>query len=158
MLNSATTIERLYRLDNYLRILAAELSLGLPTLSIISVTLLANLYSASVLLIASVVVLYFWIRWEFSRRRRRAAVFEVTRVTETFIHLGSRSRIWFFPPLTLRLTIVECSSRHGVAKYVDYDTRRVGEKLLLILDRKGRVLASAPLSKPVDVQILMRLN
>jgi hypothetical protein len=82
----------------------------------------------------------------------------VTRVTETFIHLGSRSRIWFFPPLTLRLTIVECSSRHGVAKYVDYDTRRVGEKLLLILDRKGRVLASAPLSKPVDVQILMRLN
>jgi hypothetical protein len=46
----------------------------------------------------------------------------------------------------------------GSVRYIDYDSRRVGERLLLVLDRKGRVLASSPLSRPVDVDLLVRIG
>jgi hypothetical protein len=158
MLIPATTLERLYTRDKYLRLLAAELSIGLPLISMVSVVFLRNPLLGLVPLLTAVVVLSAWIIWESERGKRRAGIFEVTRVGEALILLNMRPRSWLFPAVTLSLTAVECLGEMGSVRYIDYDSRRVGERLLLVLDRKGRVLASSPLSRPVDVDLLVRIG
>ena len=118
------------------------------------------------LVVFASIVAAFWIRWELGRKRRRLAIGAVTRTLDL---VRFPERLWFLlpaggylprrPPLPnqARGFMVEVVALGKRLRYIDHTPRVQGESVLLLLDSKGNVLASAGSDSKVSLELLMKL-
>ncbi|MCS7145111.1 MAG: hypothetical protein NZ938_00240 [Aigarchaeota archaeon] len=158
MLSVATEASRLLLHDKYLRILALEVSVLFPILSTSLYFFLNNIFVALLPLLPALAVLYAWLRREADRRRRTMGIFRVVAVREIVAPFARGNEPLQSLSIGVRLTIVDAARKSIVVRYVDYERRERGERLLLILDGDGRVLAAAPLSRPPKLEVVLSLG
>jgi hypothetical protein len=118
------------------------------------------------LVVFASIVAAFWIRWELGRKRRRLTIGTVTRTLDL---VRFPERLWFLLPaggyLPRRLPLpnqargfmVEVVALGKRLRYIDHTPRVQGESVLLLLDSKGNVLASAGSDSKVPLELLMKL-
>lgn len=158
MLPIATSVERLLLRDRYTRILAAEMLALLSTLSASVHIFIGDETISLSLLVPIILVVISWIRWETRRKRRFMKIFQVKRVHSITLPLTLGNTTHFAPLICTRFEAVEAVNESMTVRYVDYEDRRVGEKVLLIFDGGGRVLAVAPLDRPPRLDVVSRLG
>ncbi|MEM0382506.1 MAG: hypothetical protein QW580_07630 [Nitrososphaerota archaeon] len=158
MLPRANDVNRLLLHDRYLRILAVEVLTLFPLLSVISYIFLHNLSLALSLLIPSIVALPAWLRWEARRKRRFMRIFQVVSVKQVVAPLMGIHEAYHALSIGVRLTVVDAAHGSMLVSYVDFEERRMGEKVILILDCRGRVLAAASMDRPLSLDMLTGLS
>jgi hypothetical protein len=163
----AVPFQDLYRLDRMRRVLAFEVLLSAGVVSA-ALGLRSNLLYQSLVALAvfASIVAAFWIRWELGRKRRRLAIGTVTRTLDL---VRFPERLWFphlaggYLPRRLPLPgqargfVVEVVALGKRLRYLDHTPRVQGESVLLLLDSKGNVLASAGSDSKVPLELLMKL-
>jgi hypothetical protein len=163
----AVPFQDLYRLDKMRRLLAFEVLLSAGVVSA-ALGLRSNLLHQSLMALAvfASIVAAFWIRWEIGRKRRRLAIGTVTRTLDL---VRVSERLWFphlaggYLPRRLPLPdqargfVVEVVALGKRLRYLDHTPRVQGESVLLLLDSKGNVLASAGSDSKVSLELLMKL-
>ena len=166
-MRQAITFQDLYRLDRMKRVLAFEVLLSAGVVSV-ALGLRSNLLHLSLAALAAFasIVAAFWIRWELGRKRRRLAIGTVTRTLDLArrperlrlplpagSHLPGRSLL----PEKGRGFVVDVAVLGKRLRYLDHTPRVEGESVLLLLDSKGDVLASAGSESKVPLELLMKL-
>jgi len=154
----AESFEMLLSRDLFLRTLFLELFLIFGSSAIILGIFSTNLLPALILVIPSSLIAIHWVTWEFKRKKRRLRICQVTRVealTRSTPPLGTSGSLI---SIDYMYYLVEISCKGFKVKYTDFEERRIGETLVILLDHKNRVMAVAPLSKPPRLEILKRLG
>ncbi len=166
-MRQAITFQDLYRLDRMKRVLAFEVLLSAGVVSV-ALGLRSNLLHLSLAGLAAFasIVAAFWIRWEVGRKRRRLAIGTVTRTLD-FARSPERLRLplltgKYLPGRSLlpekgRGFVVDVVVLGKRLRYLDHTPRVEGESVLLLLDSKWNVLASAGSESKVPLELLMKL-
>ena len=166
-MRQAITFQDLYRLDRMKRVLAFEVLLSAGVVSV-ALGLRSNLLHLSLAALAAFasIVAAFWIRWELGRKRRRLAIGTVTRTLDLArrperlrlpLPAGSHLPGWSLLPEKGRGFVVDVAVLGKRLRYLDHTPRVEGESVLLLLDSKGDVLASAGSESKVPLELLMKL-
>jgi len=116
------------------------------------------LLPALILIIPSSLIAIHWIMWELKRKKRRLKLCQVTRVevyTRSAIPLGIAGSL---VSIDYMYYLVEISCRELKVTYIDFEERRIGENLVVLLDHRNRVIAVAPLGSPPRLEILKKLG
>jgi len=117
-------------------------------------------HSAIILATASMAVLAttYAVLYELRRRRRRLRMGTVSSVREIRREHGLYVPFVPFMALTFRQFEVEVTcDKDFVVRYVDCEPRRVGDRVLLLLDHVGNVLAVNPLNRLISLDMLKKL-
>jgi hypothetical protein len=154
----AGDVDRLLLHDKYLRILAVEMLTLFPLLAAALYIFTGNKYLAAILILPATITLPIWLRWEARRKRRVMGVFSVESVWDVVLPLSNNHGLHYAPSLGARLTIVDAVHGSVRVRYVDYNERRRGERVILILDDVGRVLASASVNNPPSLDTITKLG
>ncbi|MCS7094959.1 MAG: hypothetical protein NZ988_04020 [Thaumarchaeota archaeon] len=163
-MTQAVSFERLYLTDRMTRVLFAEL---LASTSVVAVLMASINYLSpeGALLIGLIVavILLNWGRWEVARRSRKLVLAVIIRTFFT-LRLESKPAV---PPFgsgsnshtsSSRGYLVEAKTKDTVIRYTDHEPRSEGERIFMILDGKGRVLATSKIGNGVKLDLLLRLR
>jgi hypothetical protein len=126
-------------------------------------TIILGLFStmllpALILVVPSFLIAVYWIVWELRRKKRRLRLCQVARVevlTRGAAPLGVAGSLI---SIDYVYYLVEICCGEFRDRYIDFEERRVGETLVVLLDYKNRVVAVAPLSRPPRIEILKKLG
>ncbi|MEM2932453.1 MAG: hypothetical protein QXI61_06395 [Nitrososphaerota archaeon] len=127
---------------------ASAIILGIFTLLIIPVL---------ILIAASTLIGLWWVGWELKRKKRRLSVCRVINVrmlTHVTAPTGIAGSLISMEYVYYLIEIV-CNGIN--VKYIDFEERRIGETLVVLLDHNNRVVAVAPISNPPRIEILKKL-
>ncbi len=166
-MRQAIPFQDLYRLDKMRRVLAFEVLLSAGVVGV-ALGFRSNLlhHSLTALAVFASLVSALWIRWELGRKRRRLVMGTVTRTIDM---ARIPERLWFpllaggpsprrLPlPDQARGFVVDVVVSGKKLRYLDHTPRVQGESVLLLLDSKGNVLASAGSESKVPLELLMKL-
>jgi len=153
----ALDADRLLIRDKYLRILALEAIALSLILSATLYVLAGSPYGAAALLAPPAIVSAKWLGWEARRRRRVMRVYRVVGASSIIAPvIGGLGG--YHPSIDVKLTLVEAAHLDHLVRYIDYEERRRGERVVLILDEDGGVLASASLDRPPRLETLRSLG
>ncbi|MCS6788505.1 MAG: hypothetical protein NZ733_04350 [Aigarchaeota archaeon] len=163
-MSQAVSFERLLLSDRMKRVLFAELMASTALVAVLMAAVNRLPFEGAVVGgVVATAVAVVWARWEAGRRLRRLTTATVVR---TFL---SHVRDHRHPPLPfgpfihpyvqpLRGYLVEAMTRNGPIRYVDHEPRTEGERVLLLLDGRGRVLAASRAGDGVRLDLLLRLG
>ncbi|MCS7118332.1 MAG: hypothetical protein NZ957_06070 [Thaumarchaeota archaeon] len=163
-MTQAVSFERLYFTDRMKRVLFVELIASTSVVVVLMAAINRLSLEGAVLGAAIVTALALtWSRWETKRRTRRLTLATVVR---TFFSYRREQRPPTLPlgPILypyvapVRGYLVEAATKEGLIRYMDHEPRSEGERLLLLLDGRGRVLATSRVSAGVRLDLLLRLR
>ncbi len=166
-MRQAILFQDLYRLDRMKRVMAFEVLLSATVLSV-ALGLRSNLlhYYLTGLAVFTVSVAALWVKWEVGRKRRRLVMGTVIRTLDP-VRTAERFRIpviagkelprWYTHAFRDRGFVVDVVASGMRIRYIDHTPRSQGESVLLLLDSKGNVLASAGSESRVPLELLMKL-
>ncbi|GBC71756.1 hypothetical protein HRbin02_01544 [Candidatus Calditenuaceae archaeon HR02] len=158
MLPVACDVERLLLHDKYLRIFAVEILTLFPLLATALYIYTGNQFLAAPLLLPAIITLPMWLRLEARRRKRVMKIFQVENIRDIVLPLSCVSEAYYTPAVGVKFTIVDAVHESRTVRYVDYEERRKGERVILILDGCGRVLASASVDRPPSIDTISKLS
>jgi hypothetical protein len=144
--------------DLLVRTLFLELFIIFGASTIILGLFSTMLLPALILVVPSLLIATYWIVWELRRKKRRLRLCQVTRaevLTRGTAPLGMAGSLI---SIDYVYYLVEICCGDLRVRYIDFEERRVGETLVVLLDHKNRVLAVAPLSRPPRIEILKKLG
>ncbi len=158
MLPVAGDVDRLLLHDKYLRILAVEMLTLFPLLATALYIFTGNQLLAASLIPPAIITLPIWLRWESRRKRRVMGVFSVENARDVILPISSHHGLHYAPLLGARFTIVDAVRESTRVRYLDYSERVRGERVILILDDLGRVLAASSMNRPPRLDTVTRLG
>gem|GEM_PF-701918 len=163
----AVPFHDLYRLDRMKRVLVLELLFSAGVVAVaVGLRSDALHHGLAVLAAVSSVIAALWIRWELGRKRRKLAVGTVlrtldlvrgTEVPRFHVIAGNPVPRGQQAPGPVRGFVVDAEVNGTRIRYIDHSPRSRGERVLLLLDGKGEVIASAGSESRVPLELLMKL-
>ncbi len=107
---------------------------------------------------ASLLFLLLLIIHKVNKKRRVFVFAEVISVKEVIAPIVFRSPLSGEGRLTLKLYNILASDRKQVFRFLTPTVREVGENIILLLDRRGRVLAVSKKGSGEDIELLRKLR
>ncbi|MEM3808101.1 MAG: hypothetical protein QW413_05880, partial [Nitrososphaerota archaeon] len=110
-----------------------------------------------ILIAASTLIGLWWVGWELKRKKRRLSVCRVINVRMLTHVTAPAGIVGSLISMEYVYYLIEIVCNGINVKYIDFEERRIGETLVVLLDHNNRVVAVAPISNPPRIEILKKL-
>lgn len=110
-----------------------------------------------ILIISSALIGAYWAAWELKRKKRRLRLCRVINVQVLARSMAPTGIAGSLISMEYLYYLVEIVCNGVNTKYIDFEERRIGEILVVLLDQKNKVVAVTPISRPPRIEILKKL-